>query len=266
MRSEPELIADPTRPRAYILRIGGADQSYVDLDDPRRLEFDYVQRLADLIDVLAPPGQRLRIIHVGGAGMTLPRYVMVTRPRSAQIVLEPDVGLTALVRRQLPIPPRSGIRIRPVDGATGIAALPDGCADLVVVDAFVGVRVPAELTMLEFLADAARVVAPAGVLALNVTDRGPFPYGRRVAAGVAATFTHSLWSAEPATMKGRRFGNVLVVGSATPLPVAEFARRAGSGPYPYRVVHGVGLVQLIAGARPFAGDDVSASPVPPLMF
>ena len=61
-------------------------------------------------------------------------------------------------------------------------------------------------------------------------------------------------------------GNVIVAASALPLPVTEFARRAGSGPYPYRVLHGARLDQLIAGARPFSGVDVSPSPDPPLDF
>ena len=140
------LVPDLAYPRAFTLRVGRTDQSYVDLDDPLRLEFDYVQRLADVLDSVAEPGQRLRVVHVGGAAMTLPRYVAATRPSSAQIVLEPDVELTAFVRRHLPLPARSGIKVRGTDGRRGIAELRDGYADLVIIDAFVGARVPAELT------------------------------------------------------------------------------------------------------------------------
>ena len=86
------LIPDGSYPSAYTLRMGRTDQSYVDLDDPLRLEFDYVQRMADTVDAHAPEGQRLRVLHLGGAAMTLPRYVSVTRPESAQIVLEPDAA------------------------------------------------------------------------------------------------------------------------------------------------------------------------------
>ena len=137
------LIPDRAYPAAYTLRIGRTDQSYVDLDDPLRLEFDYVQRIGDVIDAQGMPGQRLRMVHVGGAAMTLPRYVAVTRPQSAQIVLEPDVGLTRFVREWLPLPRRSGIKVRGIDGRAGIAGLRDSFADAVVVDAFDGARVPA---------------------------------------------------------------------------------------------------------------------------
>ena len=54
-------------------------------------------------------------------------------------------------------PTRSGIKVRGTDGRRGIADLRDGYADLVIIDAFVGARVPAELTTTEFFADARRV-------------------------------------------------------------------------------------------------------------
>ena len=78
-----------SRPGSYLLRMSGMDHSHVDLTDPTRLEFHYVRRLADVIDALTPAGEPMRVVHVGGAGMTLPRYVAATRPRSAQVVLEP---------------------------------------------------------------------------------------------------------------------------------------------------------------------------------
>ena len=257
------LVRDHTRSRAYTLRIGRTDQSYVDLDDPTRLEFDYVQRIADALDTHASPGERVRVVHLGGAGMTLPRYVASTRPESAQIVLEPDVELTQFIRDQLPLPRRSGIKVRGIDGRAGIAELRDDYADVVVVDAFVGARVPADLTTSEFLADVRRALSPGGTVMINLTDRAPFAYARRVVAGVSANFPHTLLSAEPATLKGRRFGNVLVLGSTEPLPHLELARKAGAGAFPYRILHGPRLAQLVAGGLPFTDSDGEMSPEPP---
>jgi hypothetical protein len=256
------LVPDLAYERAFTLRVGRTDQSYVDLDDPLRLEFDYVQRLVDVLDSVAEPGQRLRMIHVGGAGMTLPRYVAATRPSSAQIVLEPDTELTAFVRRHLPLPTRSGIRVRGIDGRRGIAALRDGYADLVIIDAFVGARVPAELTTAEFLADVRRALSDHGVIIINLTDRGPLCYVRRVLAGVRLAFPHVLLCAESSTLKGRRFGNVIIAGGATPLPYASIADQAGRPPFPYRVLHGGRLRQMLADATPFSNDDAEQSPGP----
>ncbi len=260
---ETVLVPDPTRPRAFTLRVGRTDQSYVDLDDPTRLEVDYVQRIVDMVEAVAPAGERLGVVHVGGAALTVPRYLAHSRPRSAQVVLEPDTELTDLVRAHLPLPRQSGIKVRAADGLTGVAALRDDYADLVVLDAFDGARVPAELTTTAFLADVHRVLRPGGTLVMIVTDRGPFDYARRVLAGVLATFGQVLFSAEPSTLKGRRFGNVVIAAAEAPLPVEDIARRAGTAPYPYRVLHGARLTQLVGGAPPFTVADRAPSPAPP---
>jgi hypothetical protein len=256
------LVPDLAYRRAFTLRVGRTDQSYVDLDDPLRLEFDYVQRLVDVLDSVAEPGQRLRMVHIGGAAMTLPRYVAATRPGSSQIVLEPDTELTAFVRRHLPLPTRSGIKVRGTDGRRGIAELRDGWADLVIIDAFVGARVPADLTTAEFLATARRALSDHGVIIINLTDRGPLRYARRVVAGVRLSFPHVLFCAESSTLKGRRFGNVIIAGGATPLPYAAIAERAGRSPFPYRVIRGARLNQLLADSTPFSGEDAEQSPEP----
>jgi hypothetical protein len=257
------LVPDLAYPRAFTLRVGRTDQSYVDLDDPLRLEFDYMQRLVDVLDSVAEPGQRIRVVHVGGAAMTLPRYVAATRPSSAQVVLEPDIELTAFVRRHLPLPAHSGIKVRGIDGRRGIAALRDGYADLVIIDAFVGARVPAELTTGEFLADVRRALSDHGVIIINLTDRGPLGYARRVLAGLEVVFPHVLLSAESSTLKGRRFGNVIIAGGAIPLPYAMIAERGGLSPLPYRVLRGARLNQLLADSKPFSDDQAEQSPEPP---
>jgi len=256
------LVPDLAYRRAFTLRVGRTEQSYVDLDDPLRLEFDYVQRLVDVLDSVVGLGQRLRVVHVGGAGMTLPRYVAATRPSSAQIVLEPDIELTAFVRRHLPLPTRSGIKVRGTDGRRGIAGMRNGYADLLIIDAFVGARVPADLTTAEFLSDARRVLSDHGVIIINLTDRGPLGYARRVLAGVSLAFPHVLFCAEPSTLRGRRFGNVIIAGGAAPLPYPAIADRAGRPPFPYRVLHGARLNHLLAGSTPFRNKDAEESPEP----
>ncbi len=260
---ETVLVPDRTRPRAFTLRMGRTDQSYVDLDDPLRLEFDYVQRIADVIDAVAPAGERIGAVHVGGAALTVPRWVAATRPRSAQVVLEPDAELTDFVRANLPLPRQSGIKVRTQDGATGVAALRDDYADVLVLDAFTGARVPAELTTDRFLADAGRVLGSRGTMIINLTDRGPFGYARRVLAGVMSVFDHAVFCAEPSTIKGRRFGNVIIAASRVALPVDDIAVRSGRSPYPYRVFHGARLDQLLGGASRFTPEDSEPSPAPP---
>lgn len=255
-------IAPGDRPGTFVLRMSGMDQSCVDLDDPTRIVFDYVRRLADVVDVVAPTGQPLRVVHVGGAAMTLPRYVAATRPRSPQVVLEPAESVTELVRRELPLPRHSGIKVRAVDGRTGVAALRDGQADLVVVDAFADARVPGDLVTTSFVGELRRVVGPSGVVAFNLTDRAPFGWTRRALAAIRTSFPSVLLTAEPATLRAKRLGNLVVVASLDAVPVAELRARAASSAAPYRVLDARAVSDGFGGGTPFGDADAEPSPGP----
>jgi spermidine synthase len=250
---------------SFMLRMDGMDQSYVDLDDPTRLVFDYVRRIGDVIDAHAPAGAPLRVLHVGGAGLTLPRYVAATRPRSAQIVLEPDGGLIEQVRAELPLPPRSGIKIRPVDGRAGLAAVREDTHDLVVVDAFAGGRMPAELTTVEAWTEVGRVLVPGGRLVANLVDAAPFKHARRVLAGIRRAFAGVVVTAESATLRGRRQGNLVVVGSTADAAAGMVAAleaaaaRAGS---PYRILDPRAVSDTLGGGTAFTDADAEAGPQP----
>ena len=256
-----QFLADADRPGGWLLLIDRIRQSYVDLDDPTYLDFEYAQWFADVFDVL--PAGPLAVTHVGGGACTLARYVGATRPGSSQIVLEPDERLTALVRARLPFARGTRVRIRPVGGAQGIAALRDASADVLVLDAFAGGRVPAELTTVEFLTEVARVLAPGGVIIANVADGGTVTYTRRLVAALRSVFTDVLVRADPAVLKGRRFGNVVLAASGDDLPVAELSRRAAGAMFPQRVVSGAELTDLVREAAPLSAADPMRSPAPP---
>ena len=265
-QDQARVLPDPDRPGSWIVRIGATDQSHVDPDRPTLLEFDYMQRIAEALDAYGDPGERIRVVHVGGAGMSLARYVAATRPTSAQIVLEPDAELTAEVRDKAPLPRHSGVKVRPVDGRAGIAAMPAQYADVVILDAFAGARVPAELVTVDFFADVSRILVPGGVFLANVTDSGTLDWARRATAGIAATWRSVAVSAEPSTWRGRRFGNVLLYGSTGPLPVRSLARAAAGAVFAYRFIEGAEVADWCAGARPFTDADTQPSPEPPPMF
>ena len=251
-----ELLADADRPAGWLLTIDRIRQSYVDLDDPTYLDFEYVQVFADVLEAL--PAGPLAVTHVGGGACTLARYVAVTRPGSPQIVLEPDTALTELVRAGLPLPRGHRIRIRATDGRAGIAALRDASADVVVLDAFHGGRVPAELTTREFVADVARVLRPDGVFLANVADGPPVRWAGRFAATVREQLPEVLVAADPAVLKARRFGNLVVAAARHGLPVDAVRRAAARAPFPRSVLTGFG-----AGQRPFTDAEPVRSPQPP---
>jgi spermidine synthase len=256
-----ELLADADRPGGWLLLIDRIRQSYVDLDDPTYLDFEYMQTFAAVLDAL-PPGP-LAVTHVGGGACTFARYVSATRPDSSQLVLEPDAVLIDLIRSRLPFRRGAHIRLRAVDGRTGITALGAASADLLVLDAFAGGRVPAELTTVEFLAEAARVLRPEGVLLANVADGPPLGYARRLIATLRAQFPQVLVVADPAVVKARRFGNLVLAAGRAPLPTAEIRRAAAGSPFPHRVLAGAEVTGFAATALPFTDAAPVRSPAPP---
>ncbi|MEV3992745.1 fused MFS/spermidine synthase [Streptomyces sp. NPDC049837] len=258
-----ELIPDPERARAWTLLIDGAPQSHVDLDDPARLSFAYQRRLGHVADLVAPPGRPLQVVHLGGGAFTLARYVAATRPRSTQQIVELDAPLVQLVRRELPLDPGARIRVRSTDARAGLGKVPDGWADLVIADVFSGARTPAHLTSAEFLTEVRRVLAPGGHYAANLADGPPLAHLRGQVATAAAVFPELALAADPAVLRGRRFGNAVLVASGTALPVAELTRRVATDPHPGRVEHGRGLTDFTGGAVAVTDASAKDSPVPP---
>jgi spermidine synthase len=258
-----ELLPDRERRRAWTLLVDGAPQSHVDLDDPAYLSFEYQRRLGHVIDLVAPAGRPVQAVHLGGGALTLARYVAATRPRSTQQVVERDAALVQLVRRELPLDPNARIRVRSTDAREGLAKLPDGWADLVIADVFSAARTPAHLTSTEFLTDVRRVVKPGGLYAANLADGPPLAHLRGQIATAAVVFPELALVADPAVLRGKRFGNAVLVASDQPLPVAELTRRAASDPHPGRVEHGRALTGFTGGAVPVTDAAAVASPAPP---
>ncbi|MDX3132219.1 fused MFS/spermidine synthase [Streptomyces europaeiscabiei] len=258
-----ELLPDRDRPRAWTLLVDGAPQSHVDLDDPAYLSFEYQRRLGHVIDLVAPAGRPVHVVHLGGGAFTLARYVAATRPRSTQQVVERDAALVQLVRRQLPLDPNARVRVRSTDAREGLAKVPDAWADLVIADVFSAARTPAHLTSTEFLTDVRRVVRPGGYYAANLADGPPLAHLRGQIATAAGVFPELALIADPTVLRGRRFGNAVLVASGQPLPVAELTRRAASDPHPGRVEHGHALIDFTGGAVPVTDAGAVASPAPP---
>jgi spermidine synthase len=262
-----ELVADTDRPLAWTLLLDGTAQSHVDLADPTHLEFEYVRRVAHLLDALdPPPPDPLAVLHLGGGAWTLPRYVAATRPGASQQVVELDGPLVELVRTRLPADGLD-LDVRVADARAALAATPAGTWDAVVLDVFAGARIPAHLTSVEFVRAVARALRPGGVYAANLAD-GPGAPGRRAlafargqVATAAAVFADVAVVAAPDLLHGRRFGNVVLVAGSGP-PLADVARRVAADPFPARVVPGpafaAGAVVTDATAAP--------SPRPPAGF
>jgi SAM-dependent methyltransferase len=266
--SVARIEPDPSRPSGRLLFLGGIECSYVDLADPRHLEFSYIRRIADLVDLFRPARAPIEAVHIGGGGCTLPRYVAATRPRSRQVVYEKDSGLIELARRYLGLRTSPTLRVRIGDARARLAERAAGSIDLVVGDAFDGVVVPAHLATLEFARDVLRVLRPDGVYALNIIDCPPLRVSRTAAATLLAVFPHLLLVTAADLLRERDAGNVVLLASTSPLPVAALRRAAGRGPLPDLVLERPEVVEFAADARPLPDAEtdrwLAAAPPPDL--
>ncbi|AEB43691.1 spermidine synthase [Micromonospora maris] len=258
-----ELTPDPDRPGSWTLMLDGAPQSHVDLNDPTHLEFEYVRRLAAAFDLIAPAGAPLRVLHLGGGALTLPRYVAATRPGSAQRVVEVDAALVDLVRRALPWRADARLKVRVDDARAALTGTRDDSYDVVVADVFAGARTPARLTSVQYAAEVARVLRPGGWYLANLADGPPLRYARGQVATVRTVLPRGCLVADAAVLRGRRYGNLVLVAGRQEPPVAELTRRAAGDWFPGRVLAGADLDHFVGGAAVVHDEQATDSTPPP---
>jgi hypothetical protein len=86
-------------------------------------------------------------------------------------------------------------------------------------------------------------------------------------AAVRSVFGHVCALAEPPVLRGRRFGNLVVVASDRELPVSGLMRRIAADPFPARLMEGAALDQWVAGCAPIVDAHAEPSPaMPPEVF
>ncbi|MCW4456628.1 spermidine synthase [Microbacterium sp. MPKO10] len=258
---EPDSFVDG----AFQLIVDGTPQSHVNMRDPRELFFEYVRRIGHVVDLVRPPGSPITAVHLGAGALTLPRYVDATRPGSRQQVIELQRDLVDFVREQLPWPKRAQIRVRYGDAREVLGKLPaglHGTVDLVISDIFSGSQTPAHVTSTEFYAMAKSLLSDDGILAVNVADGPGLAFARSQAATLSAVFGEVAAFADTQILKGRRFGNVVLIASRALLPLDMVPRLLAGGPYPAKLVAGRELRDFIAGARAVTDAEAIPSPAP----
>lgn len=224
------VVADEERPSGRLLVLDDLRHSYVDLDDPRHLEFDYARWIGALVDARRPRSA----VFVGGGGFTLPRYVNATVPGARSLVLEVDPQVVDIARDELGLRTDDRLRVRTGDARQTLRDVPTDSADLVVGDAFGGLAVPWHLATREFIGDVKRVLRDDGVYAINLIDHGPLAFAKAEVATLRDVFGHAavVDDEEPG-------GNLVLIASDEPVRLAgvEFGGTAD-----------------FTGAVPFAGD------------
>lgn len=242
------IVADPAREGGRTLVLDALHHSYVDLADPTHLEFTYLRSFVAAVDSRFASGRPLRAHHIGGGGMTLPRYLAHTRPGTRSTVSEIDAGVVAIDREHLGLEENENLQVRVEDGRIGLRSLGTGEADLVVGDAFGGVSVPWHLTTREAAEQVDRVLAPDGLYVLNVIDRGPVDFARAEAATLLETFAHVAVASTQRTLAGDGGGNIVVLASQSPLDIGGWTQRHADHDVPWQILTGAELREWVGGS------------------
>lgn len=259
------MDSDRFVPGSLLLTVGGTPQSHLVVNDPESLQFEYIRRIGNLIDVMAAPNAPLTAVHLGAGALTLPRYLAHTRPHSRQQVIEWEPDLVELVRSVAPWDSSWSIRLRYGDARDVVSTLPEGLTgvvDLVVVDLFAGDHTPAHLTTVEFYSLLTRLLAPRGVVAVNIVDGPGHRFARSQWATLGSLFGFVGVVGEAAVVKGRRFGNLVCVATRAAEEPSWWPELARRGPFPQASLSGSKLADLVSGFRPTT--DESATPSPSL--
>ena len=239
---------DPARPSGRILQLDTLSHSYVDLEDPEYLGFEYTRLVADVAATVAPAGAPIEALHIGGGGFTMPRYIAAMRPRSRSLVLELDPALVRLARERLGLVPGPDLAVRTGDARLGVREPRGRRFHLVVGDAFGGLAVPWHLATREFVEQIERTLRPDGVYVLNAIDYPPLGFVRAEAATLARTFRHVALIAPPERVRGDEGGNFVLVASNRQLALDVIRRRIANRLDTDSVVAGAEYDDFAAGA------------------
>ena len=201
-----------------VLHLDNLLHSYVSLENPAYLTYEYETVLSELSMLVASHNPEFRALIIGGGGYTMPRYLMQAYPQSQVEVIEIDPEVTQVAYDYLGLPRDSGMVIYHEDARMAVPKLPLGQYDLVIGDAFNDVAIPYHLTTKEFNDQVKALMAKDGIYAVNLIDR--FQSGR-----FARSFVSTLQMTFPYVylIRGDRDWNnderetVVVVSSSQPL-------------------------------------------------
>ncbi len=224
---------DRDNPRRMTLMLDGAPSSFIDLDDPTNVVFEYMEIYLCVIAQISPGP--LQVTHLGSAGSSMARAIEALRPDSRQIGIDIDAQLLEYSRQWFALPRSPRLRLRAGDAREQLERIADHSQDVIIRDAFSSGAIPEHLTSVQFTQLVFRKLKPGGLYLINCADKPPLSRARSEVATLLAQCAtanaaesqserfHSAQTfiiAEPGIMKGRRYGN-LVLGALSPTGATE---------------------------------------------
>ncbi|MFJ4027766.1 spermidine synthase [Paenarthrobacter sp. NPDC089989] len=232
-------------PGSYILSMGGAEQSHVNLANPSEIFYEYLRRIGHVVDLAATPGAAISALHLGAGALTLARYIQATRPGSRQHAVELERELLDFVLHQLPMPDGTRLTTHIADARAALAELPAELRfDVVILDIFSGPDAPAHIACTGFYEEAAQRLQPDGVLIVNVGDEPALTLVRSQVKAMQEAMADVAAFAETGMFEGRYPGNIILVGTQTRWSPAWTSELLARGPHPATVLTGVDLDKI----------------------
>jgi spermidine synthase len=221
-----ELLRDAERPAGWWLMVGASEQSFVDIDDPSHLEFEYVQLMSYVIETAFAEDVPLASLHLGGGLCTVPRWIAERYPGSPQRIAEASAEIAGLA---LSLDPNPKFDLVVTDAMDELTATSQGSLDLLVSDVYTGPDTVMSVYPLPALQAAHAALQDDGLYVCNISDATPFALAKTVVATLRTVFSDVVLLVEPAVLRGRRSGNLVLAASDLALDRADLARQAASG-------------------------------------
>lgn len=154
---------------ARYLRFGyGAKQSAMTLANPGALRVPYTAYLALGMAFVKPE----RVLMIGLAGGSVARFIRSARPEVEMDVVELDPDVVGVARRFFGVEADAALRIHVDDGRMFVKRTAERY-DWIVLDAFHADSMPHHMATEEFFREVKGILAPRGVVTMNVAPLGP---------------------------------------------------------------------------------------------
>ena len=241
------ILEDGFSEHGYVLEIGGAEQSHVDAADATVVFYEYLRRIANVLEVLAPPREPVTALHLGAGALTLARYVQATRPGSSQVAVDYEPQLMGFVTEVLPLPAGTRCEFVVSDARAVLPEIPalfgahaasdDGVfrgIDAIILDIFTGMDAPAHLANVhgEYPASAQELTQ----LGVNVGDDAGLPFFQGQAHALLDTFEHVWCLCDSSMLSGEHEGNLVLIATAGELDEDTADALFARGPHPAEVL------------------------------
>ena len=217
-----------------VLELDGLVHSYISLQDPTFLAYDYLKVIADIATYTAQQNPNMRALFIGGGGYTMPKYLEKKYPQSTLEVIEIDPEVTRVDFAYLGLSPDTHIVTFNEDARQAVKKLPEGQYDMVFGDAYKNYSIPYQLTTHEFNQQVKGLLKSNGIYVANLIDKlhsGKFL--RAYVNTVRQTFPYVYLIPESATWEDDSRLTHVVVCSMQPLSptaLSEASVRAGFAP------------------------------------